>query len=50
MSSVDRATHLAMQTVGNLVLYNGAWQAAAVYSPGAYLVVQDDANVVLTPF
>lgn len=44
------ASSLAMQTDGNLVLYSGgrpAWHSGTFGNPGAYAVVQDDANIVV---
>jgi hypothetical protein len=49
--SVTSGTHtLAMQTDGNLVLYNGAqsrWQSHTYPNPGARAVMQTDGNLVV---
>lgn len=45
------AAQLIMQTAGNLVLYsyvpNALWATGGGGYPGAYLIVQDDGNVVI---
>jgi len=48
--SVNGTTHLAMQTDGNLVLYNGSWQArwaSGTFLPGNRADVQSDGNFVV---
>lgn len=49
-SSLNGAARLAMQTDGNLVVYDSAGRArwaSSTFTPGSYMVVQPDGNLVV---